>query len=277
QREPGPPRPRALPGGVKPRTVFQDTDDSLLIVGDDNRLWRMTEQTVEPYPGVDLGELFPVSASTPEDIRPIEVFKSRDGALWIGTKQGVLHVHDRKVDRFSVADGLTGSEVSEFFEDREGNVWASTWQGLDRFHPVSVRTISTRQGLGSSTVWAVQATPDGSVWISTDAGLSRVPAGTTSAVDTGLRGPVYALGLDANGQLLASTPAGLVRQNGVHFTPLAGTPARPVIAIATTPDGNTWMSTVRGELFRRTPDGRLQAVQVRAPEKISKKNQDHVR
>ena len=57
---------------------------------------------------------------------PTRLFRSSDGSLWIGTVQGLLHLHQGRIDRFSVADGLSGDLVTSIFEDREGNVWVST-------------------------------------------------------------------------------------------------------------------------------------------------------
>ena len=56
--------------------------------------------------------------------------------------QGLLHLHQGRIDRFSVTDGLSGDFVTNIFEDREGNVWVSTEDGLDRFREFAVPTIS---------------------------------------------------------------------------------------------------------------------------------------
>jgi ligand-binding sensor domain-containing protein len=36
--------------------------------------------------------------------RPKSLFRSSDGSLWIGTVQGLLHLHQGRIDRFTVAD-----------------------------------------------------------------------------------------------------------------------------------------------------------------------------
>ena len=90
--------------------------------------------------------------------------------MWIGTLQGLLHLHDGRIDRF---DGLTGATVFRIFEDREGSIWVSTQDGLDRFREFAVPTISADQGLSNSAVHGVEATPDGSIWISAANGLNR--------------------------------------------------------------------------------------------------------
>jgi ligand-binding sensor domain-containing protein len=56
--------------------------------------------------------------------------RSRNGSLWIGTSQGLLHLHQGRVNRFSAVDGLSGDYVEKIFEDGEGDVWVATEDGL---------------------------------------------------------------------------------------------------------------------------------------------------
>ena len=87
--------------------------------------------------------------------RPTCLFRSKDGSLWIGTMQGLLHLHQGRIDGFSVTDGLSGNFVRNVFGDREGNVWVCTENGLDRFRELAAPTISVNQGLSTSalTCW----------------------------------------------------------------------------------------------------------------------------
>ena len=106
--------------------------------------------------------------------RPTHMLKSSDGSLWIGTVRGLLHMHKGMIDRFSIADGLSGDLITGIFEDREGSVWVSTATGLDRFCEFAVSTISTRQGLSIAAVSVLEATPDGSIWIATADGFGSL-------------------------------------------------------------------------------------------------------
>ena len=158
-------------------------------------------------------------------LRPTCLFRSSDGSLWIGTVQGLLHLHRGKIDRFN---DLSGDVVTKILEDREGNVWVSTEDGLDRFREFAVPTLSVNEGLSNSTVHVVEATPDGSVWIATSDGLNRWQDGqvtiygrqagkdqnrqtdkpeltmnktATEVANSGLPGAVFSLGRDDLGRL----------------------------------------------------------------------------
>ena len=77
-----------------------------------------------------------------------KLFIDRDGGLWIGTfRQGLIHVHQGRADRFTTADGLSGDTIVALYEDREGNIWVATNEGLDRFRGLAVTTVARKQGL----------------------------------------------------------------------------------------------------------------------------------
>lgn len=269
---PGEPKQFPLPDKSGSGKLTLDTDGALLIEGA-GRLWRMVDEVIHEYPLPGLSKVFSADVPfTPSQETPSRnylgggLLRSRDGGLWLSTRLGVLHVQQGKSDLFTMADGLSYGSVQRIFEDREGNIWISTLDGFDRFRVVPVRTFSARQGLASSTAWSVQATADGDVWIGTPAGLNRVTDGRLSVVnDSHVRGPVYALGLDGQGQLLASTTAGLVSNRGGRFESVPGVSAGPVAAIVTDARQRLWVSTTSRGLFRRSPDGTLQHVVVPPP------------
>src|SRR6185295_17274314 len=116
------------------------------------------------------------------DSIPWNLIRSGDGSLWIGTSDGVLHLHDDRSDRFTITDGLSSRQVLGLFEDHEGNVWVSTSEGLDRFRVMAASTISEKQGLSHSTVLSVQAAADEGVWVGTMTGLDRVERGRARRV-----------------------------------------------------------------------------------------------
>src|SRR5208282_5805344 len=162
------------------------------------------------------------------EFRPTRLFRSRDGSLWIGTIQGLLHIHQGRIDKFSVTDGLSGTFIRGIFEDREGNVWVCTENGLDRFREFAATTISENQGLSTSAAYLLEATLDGSIWTITADGLNRwqnghmtvygkrsvadlnrraaegghaINAKVTEIADSGIRGTVRSLGQDDLGRL----------------------------------------------------------------------------
>src|SRR6185295_6604618 len=96
----------------------------------------------------------PLNGVRDMDVR--ELFRDRDGGLWIATATaGLLHAHGEKADVFAVLNGLSGETPTAFLEDAEHNVWVSTTAGLDRFREFAVTRLSSRQGLPSTGALSV--------------------------------------------------------------------------------------------------------------------------
>ena len=214
--------------------------------------------------------------------RPTCLFRSSDGSLWVGTVQGLVHLHQGKVDRFN---DLSGDTILSLFEDHEGNVWVSTEDGLDRFRDFAVPTISVKQGLSSSTVHVVEATPDGSIWIATAGQLDRwqngyvtvygslnarghdlqteeqklaISARVQQVAKSGLRGTVYSLGQDDSGRLWTGGPEGAFFFHDGRFFRVRGIGGGNIFSIATGVQGRVWISTLDQGLMYVAPERLLQ-------------------
>jgi signal transduction histidine kinase/ligand-binding sensor domain-containing protein len=220
--------------------------------------------------------------------RPTCLFRSEDGSLWVGTAEGLLHLHQGRIDRFSVADGLSGNFIRNIFEDREANVWVSTEDGLDRFREFAVPTVSeNEQGLSTSAVTVLDATPDGSIWILTADGLNRLQNGhvtvyaklsvpvqnrrtaerqpiakasVTEIANSGLRGAVYSLGQDDRGRLWAGGGEGVFYFDRDRFVQVPGLPGGNISSVAEDGHGKIWISNLNEGLFYSTPEGVVQRI-----------------
>ena len=237
-----------------------------LLIADENGMRQLVEERVVPYP-------LPGARS---GFKPSRVLRDRDGGLWIGTlDRGLLHVHDRRTDVYTQANGLSGNFVMRLFEDREGNIWAVTKNGLDRFRSLSVRTISANQGLPSAAPWSVLAARDGSVWLGTLDGLSRwnrgqvttyrtprkesAPAERRETVSGGGR-EIFDSGLpddgvgnlfeDADGRLWVSTLRGIAYLENGRFVPLRELPGGRVASMAGDGAGDLWIVNEVHGLYR---------------------------
>ena len=219
--------------------------------------------------------------------RPTCLFRSRDGSLWIGTTQGLLHLHQGRIDSFSVTDGLSGHFIRDVFEDREGNVWVSTEDGLDRFREFAVPTISLNQGLSTSAVTVLQATQDGSIWIVTADGLNRWDNGhvtvygqrkapdlssptderdlristtVTEIANSGLPDTPRALGQDDLGRLWAGSRQGIFYFDRGRFVRVPNGPGGNTLSMAGDGQGKVWISNYAEGLLYSAPNGVVQRI-----------------
>ena len=170
-----------------------------------------------------------------------------DGGLWIGTsRQGLIHVHQGRVDRYTTADGLSNDTIIDLYEDREGSIWVGTLDGLDRFRELAVTTISRKQGLAADNALSVLAARDGTTWVGTSDGVSRWNGGRTTVYRTREGLPDNHVGTmfeDSTGRVLVSTPRGIAAFDGGRFARLLRSdPTRVVYNFVEERAGNFWIS-----------------------------------
>jgi ligand-binding sensor domain-containing protein len=179
------------------------------------------------------------------------LFLDRENILWIGTlRQGIYRIHDRKVDHFSSADGLSSDAVYRFYEDREGNLWAATPKGIDCFRDVRVATFSTREGLSVDEVESVLASADGTVWSSGPGALDALHQGSVSSIRVGKGLPghqVTSLLEDHAGRLWVGVDLTMSIYNNGKFRRIDrrdGKPIGAVVGMAEDVDHNIWLETI---------------------------------
>jgi len=266
QRQPGLPRRYPVPHSIETaQALAEGSDGAVLLIAEG--VWQFGQGRINEYPLTT-----PAAGLT----TPVNVFRDRDGGLWIGTLQrGLVRVYQGQGSWFAQGDGLSDNRILCFFEDREGSIWVGTAEGLDRFRQWAVSSISMKQGLSSPSVWSVVAGRDGSVWLSTLDGLNRwnngrvthyhaanvgervraawqaMPASErlvrernfTEVFDPGLpddrAGSLYE---DDLGRIWVSTPVGIARFEGRRFTRIRELPAGWVNVISGDNHGGVWIS-----------------------------------
>ena len=265
--KPGPPKRYPMPHAIETSQALVEGDNraGLLAVGEG--LWQFMDEKIREYQ----------IATPPGRLTPVNMFRDRDGGLWVGTLQrGLLHVHQGRTSVFAQSDGLSSDHILTLFEDREGNIWVGTTDGLDRFRETPVFSISVKQGLSNPSVESVLVARDNSVWLSTLDGLNHwndgrvtiywpAGAGAYSArvrateprsafytsekeavgeiADPGLPdSTVGSLYEDDLGRIWVSTPKGIARFENGRFSVVKEVPGGWVNAITGDTNGGVWIS-----------------------------------
>ncbi len=189
---------------------------------------------------------------------------ARDGALWIGTTDGLVRLENGHEQRYSIADGLADNSVLELAESRDGVIWIGTKNGFSRSRNGEFESYRSRDGLSQSAVYALFEDHEGALWVGTKHGLNQFMDGraTPFTAREGLpsndAGPVLQ---DRNGRIWVGTlDAGLSKYDGHRFTVLTtkqGLASNSIRALAEDSEGDLWAGTSAG--LNRLHDGRVTA------------------
>jgi ligand-binding sensor domain-containing protein/signal transduction histidine kinase len=204
-------------------------------------------------------------------------FMDHEGALWIGTNNGLARFFNGLVQRFPVTDPLATASILSLMEDREGNLWVGTETGgLHILRDQRFQTIGAREGLSSDGTTAIVEDVAGTLWVGTAGGGLNAfhPSGNEElethpsrknkdaarvghpdsmrkyTVRDGLLSDVIlSLAAAPKGDLWVGTPDGLNRIHAGHidsFTSADGLPDDFIRSLLADSDGSLWIGTRRG-------------------------------
>jgi len=117
----------------------------------------------------------------------LSIAQTPGGALWFGTRTGLVQWQDGQARRIEAADGLAGSRVSNLHVDKAGVLWVAS-AGLQRITGGEIATITTVAPLGTTAVASLAHDQEGNVWVGTATdGLLRVREPAWQLVRLGAR------------------------------------------------------------------------------------------
>ncbi len=260
-------------------------------------LWLVNGGDMKPFATEHLGRL--------DDVWLIH--EDRQGALWIGTQQGLWRAKDGLWKRYNTDDGVGSAWVRTCVERTNGELWFGTQGGgVAIWRNGRFESLGEKQGLAAPSVRGLLEDDRGIVWIATEGqGIARVelaegrPAKEARVKHVRARDGLYAdvvhtLLADDAGALWGSTNMGLFRVTRASldafaagratrvfcnsFTEDDGMPNReanggPQGAGIRARDGRLWFATQQGAVV---VDPRVARVRVPTPptmiEQLSAKN-----
>jgi PAS domain S-box-containing protein len=132
------------------------------------------------------GKVHPVALPQIDQAGVLSVYESRDGAIWIGTRTGlILRLVDDMVTPLPAAD-MGGTPIQSFLDDGEGNVWVGSYgSGIGRFRNGVFHRYTTRDGLFNDVAFQIVDDRRGRLWITANAGIYVVRKADLDAFDAG--------------------------------------------------------------------------------------------
>jgi ligand-binding sensor domain-containing protein/signal transduction histidine kinase len=184
------------------------------------------------------------------NVKVRNVFRARDGALWIGTDgSGVYRVDGAEVRHYTAPGELTNNFIRGFLQSRDGAMWIATDEGVARIGVEGVRKFTEANGLAFYSTRSLLEDRGGSLWIGTDHGLSRWEGGRfvqDAATRALAQDKVWSVMQDRSGALWFGTrDHGLFRYRGgglQQFTTMQGLPSNSVYQVLQDRTGRFWIT-----------------------------------
>lgn len=194
-------------------------EDGRVLVGTDQGLFRH-----DP----DAGGFELVEGTEGADVYMVD--RAEDGAIWVGTREGVLIVGPSGVTRLDRSTGLSNDHVRAIYREPGGVVWLGTYGGgLNRLEGERVTAFDSHNGLPDDVVSLIVEDSSGRFWLSGNRGVTRVAKSELEEVAGGTATRVTAELYDAQDGMPASETNG------------GGQPAGCLLD-----DGHLWIPTVDG-------------------------------
>jgi ligand-binding sensor domain-containing protein/signal transduction histidine kinase len=160
----------------------------------DGKIWIGTRSDGLFY--ISNGQIAPITEGLP-DRKINSLLPMEDGALWIGTDNGIALWNGTAISKSDLPPSLTHVQVSALMKDRDANVWVGTSRGLLRLNAKGVSLLQKpdKQSIGEITTLLEDR--DGNVWIGSVQGIERLRDSpfVTYSVSEGLpsesNGPIY--------------------------------------------------------------------------------------
>jgi len=108
-------------------------------------------------------------------VRAFTAYPDREGGIWVGTLDSVLHYTGGRFETYNAASGLPGLIAVAFHEDKDGTIWIGMWGGgLVRYKDGVFRTIAFKDGLYADGIFQIQEDTLGNLWLGSSKGIFRV-------------------------------------------------------------------------------------------------------
>ncbi len=242
-------------------TVYQDRDGGIWIAAANLFRFQNVEDSPSHYQNGDSSHpRFPNGEATPyhfpglSDVRIRNVFRDREGTLWIGTEgRGVYRQIGVRFVHYTTKQGLVNNFIRAFLQSRDGSVWIATDEGVSRWRKDSFTNYGMHDGLCYFSTRSLLEDRNGDIWIGTDRGVSRLHEEKFEHDDTVAalkEEKVWAIHQDSDSGLWFGTRTGGLyhRKSGKldHYTVAQGLSSNSIYELVEDQNGNLWISGPNG-------------------------------
>lgn len=183
-----------------------------------------------------------------------------DGTVWAAsTSEGLFEFKDHKLTAVNASSGLSDNAVESLLADRDGNLWAGTDTGLNLLRQKDLFAFDQRQGLGYGSVDGLAEIAPGQIWVGKSGdGLYQWDGQSFNhlmSADLSVIGQqINVLLVSKKGSCWVAGKYGLLRFDAPTKTAnkakLFTLPGLNIISLCEGLNGDLWVGTYEGELYR---------------------------
>lgn len=222
------------------------------------------------------------------------ITQTKDGALWIGTLEGLSRLGaDGKFTNFKSASGMSSEYVRAIYEDNDGSgtMWIGTYGGgLNRMRGGKFVPIGRADGLADNVVSSILDDGHGNLWMSGNRGIYRVAKEQLNSFADGrlrrVHGVLYGVGdglvkaetnggfqpaawKDRSGRLWFPTIEGLASVNPADATDVPRPPSVSLAEIVVDGETLTPVKTLQIGPGRPNVEFRYSGVSLSSPDNVT--------
>ncbi|TVR18302.1 MAG: hypothetical protein EA391_02545 [Balneolaceae bacterium] len=228
--------------------IYQDSEGNYWFGTDGNGVWMLTAEKEL----LSIDEKYGLPA---ERVRAVR--QTSDGAMWIGSRESLIKLHDDEVTYFSLTKFSPDLRIRTLQVDEYDRVWAATTVGLLLYENEQFRLYNNEHGLNDNRLQAVSIEAYDRVWLGSESGISLFN-GESFRNFTGSDGVpaviIYATMIDAEGNIWFGTlGGGITVLTGELFESYDidnGLTNNVVTGFEEDSEGNIWIATYGGGILR---------------------------
>lgn len=187
------------------------------------------------------------------------VFRDREGTIWLATDKGLSRLRKEVVHALSVKNGLVHTEVYPILRDRHDDIWVGTSKGLSVFRNGKFETLKFKAHPNSPhAVWTKWITSvqslfedaNGRMWIGLNGSIFVAENDRAELLKGGEGSHVLAIQSDREGNVWAATNKGLLKFRDykvvAQYSVKDGLPNEFMTTIFEDSKGNLWFGGMGG-------------------------------
>ena len=179
------------------------------------------------------------------------VFKDREGTIWVSTEKGLNHLRKQFIGSISTAEGFTNREVYPLMQARNGDIYIGTTQGLSVYQNGKISNFDFRNQLGNKiSVTALFEDEKNRIWLGAIGDLHILENGKLRSIPEFYQTTVWAIKNDSRGNIWVASGRGLFKFRDdklvAQYTTAEGFPSDDIKVIHEDRSGAIWFGTYDG-------------------------------